>query len=397
MGGASGYIIAACHRISDFFSSVTKTLLRWLFTDAEICRWSASAAGLGPTFRLGHPLRLSGKKALLEEQISAQRCCKCHAVIVRRAGIPCTLMTLTLNMCHAWGNPTLMLRSAGLITRTASVSILPLWELYEHLPPLDESVAAHLCPPTAIGWKERVNHPSKPCRATSALTGHAYSAAGQAASALHSMAVLQVFQAKMLANEEAGLDSASLRDLRSVTDLVLRVSQVRSRLSCDTSSLSAPALPLLPIAPDLRWLSRQLNQRQPPPEPRPPEGRRDRGRSCSAWRYPFPKRQGPRPKIALDPEPQKSSWTARQREEGPDSRYRWTIPQAGSIVSLAAPLSAGRRGKCVHGSSRAHYSAQVSDRCDGGQNKTYISKREQHLFLPTISVLPLCSQSAQPF
>ncbi len=44
------------------------------------------------------------KKALLEEQISAQHCCKCHAVIVRCAGIPCTLMTLTLSVCHAWGN-----------------------------------------------------------------------------------------------------------------------------------------------------------------------------------------------------------------------------------------------------------------------------------------------------
>ncbi len=36
---------------------------------------------------------------------------------------------------------------------------------YEHLPHLDESVAAHLCPPTAIGWKARASHPSKPCRA----------------------------------------------------------------------------------------------------------------------------------------------------------------------------------------------------------------------------------------
>ncbi len=44
------------------------------------------------------------KKALVEDQISAQRCCKCRAVIVRRAGIPCALMTLTLSVCHAWGN-----------------------------------------------------------------------------------------------------------------------------------------------------------------------------------------------------------------------------------------------------------------------------------------------------
>ncbi len=43
------------------------------------------------------------------------------------------------------------------------------------------------------------------------------------------------------------------------------------------------------------------------PEPRPPEGWRDRGSSRSEQRYPFPKRQGSLPKIALDPVPQKSS------------------------------------------------------------------------------------------
>ncbi len=34
---------------------------------------------------------------------------------------------------------------------------------YERMPPLDESVAAHLYPPTAIGWKARASHPSKLC------------------------------------------------------------------------------------------------------------------------------------------------------------------------------------------------------------------------------------------
>ncbi len=56
---------------------------------------------------------------------------------------------------------------------------------YERLPPLDESVATHLCQPTAIGWKVRASHPSKPCRAASVLAGRVYSAAGQAASVLH--------------------------------------------------------------------------------------------------------------------------------------------------------------------------------------------------------------------
>ncbi len=86
-------------------------------------------------------------------------------------------------------------------------------------------MAVHLCPPMAIGWKARASHLSKLCRATSALAGHAYSAAGQAASVLHSMAVLKVFQAKMLTSEEAGLDAASLWDLRNVTDLALRATK----------------------------------------------------------------------------------------------------------------------------------------------------------------------------
>ncbi len=43
---------------------------------------------------------------------------------------------------------------------------------------------------------------------------------------------------------------------------------LRGRLRrCNTSSRSAPALSLLSVAPDLRRLSRQLNQRQPPRSP----------------------------------------------------------------------------------------------------------------------------------
>ncbi len=68
-------------------------------------------------------------------------------------------------------------------------------------------------------------HPSCP----SSLAGRTYLAAGQAASALHSTAVLQVFQAKKLVNEEVGLDVASLRALRSVTDLALRATKATAQ------------------------------------------------------------------------------------------------------------------------------------------------------------------------
>ncbi len=132
------------------------------------------------------------------------------------------------------------------------------------------------------------------------------------------------------------------------------------------------------------------------PEPWPPEGRLDRGCSCSARRYPFPKRQGPRPKIALDPAPQKSYWSARQKEEGPESRYRRTTLQAASNVPLATPLGAEDSVFLVlHGPNIASRSptAVTADKI----KHIDFQKERKNIFLPTISVIPLCSQSLQPF
>ncbi len=66
----------------------------------------------------------------------------------------------------------------------------------------------------------------------------------------------------------------------------------------------------------------------PTQQPAKPE---TRYRSRSARRYPFPKRQGPRTKIALDPAPQASSWSAGQEEEGAKSSHSRTTPQAASF------------------------------------------------------------------
>ncbi|ROL44132.1 hypothetical protein DPX16_15625 [Anabarilius grahami] len=101
---------------------------------------------------------------------------------------------------------------------------------YEHLPPLDEAVAAHPCPPAAVGWKTKRALPSKPCRTTSTLAGRAYTSAGQAASALHTMAIFQVFQAKLLRSlDESGIDAPAFRDLRSATDLALRATKATAQ------------------------------------------------------------------------------------------------------------------------------------------------------------------------
>ncbi len=60
-----------------------------------------------------------------------------------------------------------------------------------------------------------------------ALVAKAYSAAGQAASALHAMAILQVHQAKVLKQmHEGSTDPGLMQELRTVTDFALRATKV---------------------------------------------------------------------------------------------------------------------------------------------------------------------------
>ncbi len=106
---------------------------------------------------------------------------------------------------------------------------------YGKLPLLDESVAAHLYPPMAIGWTAKAAHPSKPCRITSALAPLfiGYSLAGEGPPAFHSMAVLQVFQAKLLrCMDKAGPDPAAFRELCSATDLALCATKTMAQAFC---------------------------------------------------------------------------------------------------------------------------------------------------------------------
>ncbi|KAI2660631.1 ORF V: Enzymatic polyprotein [Labeo rohita] len=307
---------------------------------------------------------------------------------------------------------------------------------YEKLPPLDESVAAHLCPPTAIGWKTKASHPSKPCRTTSALAGRAYTSAGQAASALHSMAILQVFQAKLLAqSDKSALDPATLTELRSATDLALRATKAtaqaigRSMASLvvlerhlwltlteikdadKVPFLDAPISPTGLFGPSVEGFAERFSAAQkssqamrhflpkrssstaasgrpksaPPQQPVKPASTtpsaaaaaaqpakaEPRLRSRSARRYPFPKRQGPRPKLA------------RKEEEGAKSRAGRTTPQEASAEPPSTSLNAGCRGRCVLCKSCCEYWVHVScahtnSRCDSEQNKTQTSsKREQ--------------------
>ncbi len=84
--------------------------------------------------------------------------------------------------------------------------------------------SAHETPPLG---RNRPRLPSKACKLTATLVAKAYSAAGQAASVLYAMAILQVHQAKALKQVHMGnTDPGLMQELRTVTDFALRATKV---------------------------------------------------------------------------------------------------------------------------------------------------------------------------
>ncbi len=170
---------------------------------------------------------------------------------------------------------------------------------------------------------------------------------------------------------------------------LLNTSQrLRSRLKrCNTSSLSAPALLLIPVGPGLRRLSRQLNQRQPP-------------RSPDLLRVGFiegahARHDATPSRSAKDPGPG-SPWIRHLRSppDQPGKKRRGPSlaiagpPHKQPLMCLSPPpLNAGCRGSVFL------VTAAIADKI----KHIHFQKESKNIFLPTISVLPLCSQSAQPF
>ncbi len=102
---------------------------------------------------------------------------------------------------------------------------------YTAMPVIEDTLASHLSPSLAPSWKSRPLLPSKPCRTTSALIGKSYIAAGQADMALHTMAILQAYQADVLKemDEGTGLTPEAVKVLRRATDLALRATKHPAR------------------------------------------------------------------------------------------------------------------------------------------------------------------------
>ncbi len=102
---------------------------------------------------------------------------------------------------------------------------------YTAMPVIEDTLASHLSPSLAPSLKSRPLLPSKPCRTTSALIGKSYIAAGQAGMALHTMAILQAYQADVLKemDEGTGLTPEPVKELRRATDLALRATKHTAR------------------------------------------------------------------------------------------------------------------------------------------------------------------------
>ncbi len=97
---------------------------------------------------------------------------------------------------------------------------------YERMPPVEETLASYLSMGETASLKVP-SLPSMPLQVTSRLNGRAYAAAGQAVASLHTMAVLQVYQADLLKDLDngQGLSPDEVAELRRTTDLALRATK----------------------------------------------------------------------------------------------------------------------------------------------------------------------------
>ena len=97
---------------------------------------------------------------------------------------------------------------------------------YRAMPRVEQTLVSYLSPGAASSLKAPAL-PSKPLRATLALVGKEYAAASQAGACLHTMAVLQAYQADLLKELDEGeeIKSHNISELRRSADLSLRATK----------------------------------------------------------------------------------------------------------------------------------------------------------------------------
>ncbi len=101
---------------------------------------------------------------------------------------------------------------------------------YRAMPWVEQTLASYLSPNAASSLKAP-SLPYKPLRTTSALVGKGYAASGQAGACLHTMSVLQAYQADLLKemDEREAMSSDDILELRRTADLALRTTKEIAR------------------------------------------------------------------------------------------------------------------------------------------------------------------------
>ncbi|KAI2647016.1 Transposon Ty3-G Gag-Pol polyprotein [Labeo rohita] len=116
---------------------------------------------------------------------------------------------------------------------------------YRAMPRVEQTLASYLSPESASSLKAPVL-PSKPLRVTSALVGKGYTAAGQAGACLHTMSVLQAYQADLLKELDEGeeIKDSDISELRRTADLSLRATKETARaIGRSMAALTPPLSP----------------------------------------------------------------------------------------------------------------------------------------------------------
>ncbi len=98
---------------------------------------------------------------------------------------------------------------------------------YRAMPRVEQTLASYLSPHAASSLKAPTL-PTKPLRTSSALVGKGYAAAGQAGSCLHTMAVLQAYQADLLKELDEG-EGFSADDILSSAEPLICLSALPRR------------------------------------------------------------------------------------------------------------------------------------------------------------------------
>ncbi len=101
---------------------------------------------------------------------------------------------------------------------------------YERMPPTEVTLASYLSMGETSSLKVP-SLPSKPLQDTSCINGKAYAAAGQAVGSLHTMAVLQAYQADLLKD----LDKCQALSLDKVAELRRTTDEASYEVSVGTS------------------------------------------------------------------------------------------------------------------------------------------------------------------